>query len=263
MVAQSNYDVEVKSPEAIPNWNGKKYYNSFRALLCIENFKGSSEKHYAQLMKTEEDLDKMNKTASAIIEASHSSELSDKWEITLKEIKSSILSINKVLNLAKDRVAKQDRTDFSIFWQQLDADIDKLKQAYIITGGLGLEKLPEAEQIAWEKNFSYFENTILPAIVSHVETCKVELQMIEKYSPEELNQMAQDIFAYIPEDFSFEEADKYERDFLKGLADYEKEFSSNKNWWDTFLDILAGGTHQSPAERVMMQSWVEGEKIKL
>lgn len=75
--------------------------------------------------------------------------------------------------------------------------------------------------------------------------------------------MMQSILVRIPEDFTFEEADKYEQDYVKAFADYEKEFSSDKNWWDTFLDILAGGTHQSPAERVMMKSWVEGEKIKV
>ena len=75
--------------------------------------------------------------------------------------------------------------------------------------------------------------------------------------------MTQAILAKIPDDFTFEEADKYEQDYLKALADYEQEFSTDKNWWDTFLDILAGGTHQSPEERVMLQSWVEGEKIKV
>jgi hypothetical protein len=259
----SNYNVELKSPEITPDWSSKKYHSGFKALLCIGNFKGSSEKHYAQLMKIEDDLDKINKDTSAIIEANHSSELLDKWEITLKEIKRSILSINQVLNAAKDKVAKQDRTDFSAFWQQLDADLDKLKQAYITIDRFGLEKLPENEHVGWQKNFSHSENTILPAIVSHVETSKVELQLIEKYSQEQLNQMMKAILIYIPEDFSFEEANKYEQDYIKALADYEKEFSTDKNWWDTFLDILAGGTHQSPDSRVMMQSWVEGEKIKV
>lgn len=35
------------------------------------------------------------------------------------------------------------------------------------------------------------------------------------------------------------------------------------NLWDTFLDILAGGVHQSPSEHVMMERWIEGEKRDL
>jgi hypothetical protein len=263
MKESSNFNAELKSPEATPNWSSKTYHSGFKALLCIGNFKGSSEKHYAQLMKIEGDLDAMNKNASDIIEANHSPELLGKWETTLTEIKRTILSINQVLNAAKDKVAKQDRTDFSGFWRQLDADLDQLKQAYTTIEGLGLEKLPENEHVRWQKNFSDVGNTILPAIISHVETSKVELELIEKYTQEQLNQMMQAIIVYIPEDFSFEEANKYEQDYIKALADYEKEFSTDKNWWDTFLDILSGGAHQSPAERVMMKSWVEGEKIKV
>jgi hypothetical protein len=263
MKESSNFNVELKSPEGTPNWSSKKYHSGFKALLCIGDFKGSSEKHYAQLMKIEGDLDALNKNASAIIEANHSPELLDKWETTLTEIKRTILSINQVLNAAKDKVAKQDRTDFSGFWRQLDADLDQLKQAYTTIEGFGIEKLPENEHVRWQKNFSDVGNTILPAIISHVETSKVELELIEKYTQEQLNEMMQAIIVYIPEDFSFEEANKYEQDYIKALADYEKEFSTDKNWWDTFLDILSGGAHQSPAERVMMKSWVEGEKIKV
>jgi len=47
------------------------------------------------------------------------------------------------------------------------------------------------------------------------------------------------------------------------LKDFKKEFSEEKNLWDTFLDILAGGTHQSPSEHVMMERWIEGEKRDL
>ena len=38
------------------------------------------------------------------------------------------------------------------------------------------------------------------------------------------------------------------------------EFNKEKNLWDSFLDILADGAHQSPTENVMMSRWIEGEK---
>ena len=41
---------------------------------------------------------------------------------------------------------------------------------------------------------------------------------------------------------------------------FKKEFKEEKNLWDRFLDILAGGTHQPPSERVMLERWIEGEK---
>lgn len=67
----------------------------------------------------------------------------------------------------------------------------------------------------------------------------------------------------IPADFTYEEAVEYQNDYFKALVNFKKEFREEKNLWDKFLDILAGGTHQSPAERVMMERWLEGEKGSL
>ena len=105
-----------------------------------------------------------------------------------------------------------------------------------------------------------FEEIVMPLIVSHADACKLELEMIEKYTPKELDEISQVITKLIPDDFTFEEADKYEKEYLKAVKELKKEFRKDKNLWDRFLDVLAGGTHQSPSERVMMQRWVDGEK---
>ena len=89
------------------------------------------------------------------------------------------------------------------------------------------------------------------------------LWRIEKYSPKELHKITEVIFNQIPEDFTFEESEKYEEEYLKALSNFRKEFSNEKNLWDKFLDVLAGGTHQTPSESVMMQRWLEGEKRDL
>jgi hypothetical protein len=87
--------------------------------------------------------------------------------------------------------------------------------------------------------------------------------MIEQYTPDELNKITQMIVDQIPADFTYEEAVEYQNDYFKALVNFKKEFREEKNLWDKFLDILAGGTHQSPAERVMMERWLEGEKGSL
>jgi len=86
------------------------------------------------------------------------------------------------------------------------------------------------------------------------------LQLIERYTPDELNKITQIIVDNIPLDFTYAEAVEYQHDYYKALVNLKKEFKEEKNLWDKFLDILAGGTHQSPSERVMMERWVDGEK---
>jgi len=67
----------------------------------------------------------------------------------------------------------------------------------------------------------------------------------------------------VPTDFTYEETVEYKNDYYQALVNFKAEFKEEKNLWDTFLDILAGGTHQSPAERVMMERWVEGDKEEM
>lgn len=100
-------------------------------------------------------------------------------------------------------------------------------------------------------------------LVKHVESCRVLLQMIERYTPEELNSITKIIVDKIPLDFSYQEAVEYQNDYYKALVNFKNEFKEEKNLWDKFLDILAGGTHQLPSERVMMERWLDGEKENL
>lgn len=146
---------------------------------------------------------------------------------------------------------------------QIDAQMEQLKASCKIMEDLGFELLSENDQVHWKTNVLNFRRSILPLFISHAIAYKVELQMIERFSLVELNQITQVILNKIPESFTLEEAKTYERDYLKAIDDLEKEFHEEKNLWDTFLDILAGGTHQSPAERVMLNRWIEGEKGEL
>lgn len=100
-------------------------------------------------------------------------------------------------------------------------------------------------------------------MVAHIESCRVLLQMIERYTPDELNSITKIIVDQIPVDFTYDDAVEYQKDYYKALVNFKKEFKEEKNLWDKFLDILAGGTHQLPSEKVMMERWLDGEKEDL
>ena len=100
-------------------------------------------------------------------------------------------------------------------------------------------------------------------MLQQVESCRVLLQFIEQYTPDELDAITQIIVDHIPLDFTYNEAIEYQKEYYKALANFRTEFIEEKNLWDKFLDILAGGSHQSPSERVMMERWLEGEKDDL
>lgn len=241
----------------------KKYNSKLRALVSIRNFDKIWNTHLAQMLQIEKQLNELNKNALAIIEVHCSTESQEKWKAILKESSSALSSINQILKSAKEKVINKDRSESTELWKTFELQLDKLKKTYKMLENLGYETLPATEQKHWDKDICIFDETILPLIVSHAETCKQELELISHYTPKELDAITLIIMQHIPEDFTFEDADKYEKDYLKALGEFAKEFSPEKNLWDKFLDVLAGGTHQPPSERVMLQRWIEGEKQSL
>lgn len=236
------------------------YHSELRALLSIRNFNSALEKHYTQMIQIEKNLEELNKNALTIIEVNCSPEAQEKWKKGLEEMNASLKAIHEVLDSAKEKVKNHDRSDSSTLWKQFELHLNDLKKVNKNLENLGFEILPEKEHNHWKKDVCNFEDIILPLIVSHAEACKIELQMMEKYTPKEIHRLTQILIAHIPENYSFEDADKYEKDYLKAFKIFKKEFRAEKNLWDTFLDILAGGTHQAPSERVMLKRWIEGER---
>lgn len=241
----------------------KIYHSELRALLSIRNFDKALEKHYEQMRQIEKSLDKIKKDALSLIETHCSKEAQENWENGFLEVCGSVSSVNRTLKALREKIVRKERTDSSELWKQYDLHEHKLKESYRASEKLGFEILPESEHEHWQKDICNFEETILSLVISHSEACKLELEIIEKYTPKELNELTQLIVDHIPEDFTFEEADKYELEYLNAVEEMRKEFGKKENLWDKIMDILAGGTHQPPSERVMMKRWINGEKENL
>jgi hypothetical protein len=84
--------------------------------------------------------------------------------------------------------------------------------------------------------------------------------MIEEFAPGEVDELTDTILKNMPMRYSMEEAVQYEKEYMQAYEELKRQAKEKKNLWDRFLDILAGGTQQTPAEMVMMQRWVNGEK---
>ena len=231
-----------------------------RAMLSLRNFSAILEKHYAQILEIEQATDTINSQALDLNGATWPAESVGKWQAALHEFKASVSAINKVLTDVKEKIAIKDRSDSAALWQSYDRQMQLLKASYETLDALGASLLPADQHQHWRVNGGNFEGKVLPLITSYGAACRVELRIIERFSPEELNEVTQIILDHIPENFTFAEADAYEKEYLAALRDFKQEFSTKKNLWDKFLDVLAGGDHQSPSEHVMMSRWLDGEK---
>ena len=231
-----------------------------RALLAIKNFSATLENDYTDLLKIESDFDLLNKKAFLIIEASKSTQAIDLWNSSLNKVNTAILGINDTLMAVKGMIEQKAKEGYPELWKQLVLQLLSLNENSKNAANIGLELLPRDFQLEWEKEYVIIQTPMVQYLVTHVESCRVLLQMIERYTTDELNTITQIIVDHIPLDFTYQEAVEYQHDYYKALLNFKKEFKEEKNLWDTFLDILAGGTHQSPSERVMMERWLDGEK---
>ena len=231
-----------------------------KALLAVKKFTAKLEEEYSELLKIESELDQLYKDGSLIIEATAPPEATAQWNAILLEMNKAISRINDILATTKENTVQKVKNDSLGLWESLTIHVAALKDNAANATNTGLTLLPAAVHPQWEKEFAQLETPLVGSLVARVESCRVLLQLIERYTPEELNEITQSIVDHIPVNFTYEEALKYQNDYYKALVDYKKEFREEKKLWDKFLDILAGGTHQSPSERVMMERWVDGEK---
>ena len=258
---QEPVDLKIPSenPQALRTENSS-YNPGLRALLSIKHFGTTLQKDYAHLLQIEKDLEELNKTGLLIIEAHAEPEAGESWKHSATAITNAVNGIKDILNTVKENIEKKETNGFAEPWQQLDLLVKQLKEATKNSISMGYKLLPETQFVKWQNEFEDVKKPLVQSLVDHVDSCRILLQMIERYSPDELNKITKIIADQIPPDFTYEEAVVYQKDYYKALVNFKKEFKEEKNLWDRFLDILAGGTHQSPSERVMLERWIEGEK---
>ena len=231
-----------------------------RALLSIKNFSATLEKDYSQLIQIENDLKEVNKNGLLIIEENATPGAGEKWKLNVAEMNNAVAAMNDTLDVAKEKITKLEKDNFTALWSQLALHLNAFKDSSKKSGSAGFELLPATAHEPWQKDYLQFEQPLADLVVAHVESCRILLQMIERYTPDELDVITKIIADQVPADFTYEEAVVYQQDYFKALVNFKKEFKEEKNLWDKFLDILAGGTHQPPSERVMLERWIEGEK---
>jgi hypothetical protein len=254
-----NLKVPSEKPQTLRGENSN-HNPGLRALLSIKNFGTTLQKDYGLLLQIEKDLEELNKTGLHIIEAYTEPEAGESWKLTTTAITKAVTGIKNILNTVKKNIEKKETNGFAEPWQQLGLQAKQLNEAAENSISTGYKLLPETQFVKWQNEFEDVEKPLIQSLVDHVDSCRILLQMIERYSPDELNIITKIIVDQIPPDFTYEEAVVYQKDYYKALVNFKKEFKEEKNLWDRFLDILAGGTHQSPSERVMLERWIEGEK---
>ncbi|WP_407498709.1 hypothetical protein [Elizabethkingia anophelis] len=163
----------------------------------------------------------------------------------------------EILEMINKKLKEKDTRDLSAIWQQHEENkvlamnnLTNLEQlgSFIFAG----EKLKSWE-LAWED----ISNS-LRKILSIAETYKLKFDLMQKLRPEEIDALTYDILRHIPFNYSDEQAHHYEQEYLAAYKEIQLSQSKKKTLWDKVLDVLAGGIEETPAHRVQMRRWMDG-----
>lgn len=185
-----------------------------------------------------------------------------KWLKEIRNIEKNLVALTSIMHQVMEQINKREPEGITEIWNKYKGYSTDLQERLSTLQQLGIEHLSTELQTTWEKDWkTIFDKFSI--VLQLAEGSSLHLSMINELAPEELDELSVTIVEHMPKSYTLEEAMQYEKEYMEAYEAIKKEASQKKNLWDRFLDILAGGIQQTPAERVMMQRWINGEKGNL
>ncbi|MET2985200.1 hypothetical protein [Aureibaculum conchae] len=230
-----------------------------QAVISIRNLVKGISSEWIQLTKAGAEVDSLVDNTLEIISTVNNEELANKWELELDRYSRNVNSLQGIMSKVRNKIKAKDPSALTEIWNDHKQYATALQNNLNTLYNLGIKFLPETKisewNTVWDDIFSQFNG-----VRDVAGGCSLQLEMIENYAPDEIDELTDTILKHIPTKYSSEEAAQYEKEYVEAYEQLKKEASQKKNLWDKFLDILAGGNQQTPAQMVMMQRWVNGEK---
>lgn len=186
----------------------------------------------------------------------------ERWLIETSKVEKNVQSLKEIMNRVVESINHKKSDGLAELWNKNKEFATNILESLNVLNELGKTYLPSDLQSNWTESWNVIFDKFV-AIQHLAEGSSLHLSMIDEFAPEEVDELTDTILRNMPKRYTMEEALQYEKEYMEAYEELKKEATQKKNLWDRFLDILAGGVQQSPAERVMMQRWVNGEKGEL
>jgi len=183
-----------------------------------------------------------------------------KWLAEYKIIQQKVSILRSIMNETIKQINAKDASSLTKTWNQYEEHANQIFLSLQAMSEMGKVYLTKPLEIStWTKNWDKIFSK-LHALQEIAKGSSLQLAMIEEFSPSEVEELTDTILKHMPRKYSIEEALQYESEYMDAYESLKTQATKKKNLWDRFLDLLAGGQQQSPAEMVMMQRWINGEK---
>lgn len=167
--------------------------------------------------------------------------------------------LRKIMNEVVHKINSKDPNALDVVWGRHRHFAEEIEETFKRMERLSSNNLPQVSHEKWNSDWGTVHSKF-NANKQIAQSSGLYLKMIGELAPEEIDELTENILTHMPVDYSLEEAEQYEKEYMDAYEQLKNQASKSKTLWDKFLDLLAGGTQQTPAEMVMMQRWVNGEK---
>ncbi len=241
----------------------KQHFNPIiETIVSIRQLAIASSENWTAIKTAGSTIEKKINEASVLIKQNASNNSLSKWETHINNYKKNLSHLKMIMNAAISKIKEKKANNISEDWEHYHQYSKEIIYSFKKLKALGKEVLPENTYMIWDSLWLEINDNHI-RIQNEADACSIQLKMIEEYTPKEIDELSDTILKHIPIKYSKEEANLYTSEYMNAYEAIKKEATQKKNVWDRFLDILAGGTSQTPAQKVMMQRWVDGEKGEL
>ncbi|MFZ4929368.1 hypothetical protein [Chryseobacterium sp. Mn2064] len=238
------------------NISRRAYYSQFTSLFYLRNTNITLERDAKEILRMLKELQQLTNKSRLIFSTYCSLSQHNLWQSVLEGLSENIKNIRIQFEYILENMIKKNKINSIIFWKQNETYTNELAAHHKKLVQLAGQILPEEERLSWKASICNFYDEIFSLLTPLTRMCRLELDFIEKYSPKTFNQNVMDIIKDIPENYTLQQAKKYEHEYIKILTNYSHELCRKNNFWDSLLYILSGGMYQLPSERTLSKRWI-------
>jgi hypothetical protein len=238
--------------------------NKLEVLIKIRNLSKGLQTKWQLLDDAKQMTESMLMEAQTVIKL-HGSELGkDHFEKDLSMLREQIIKVEELLQKFKSYIENPSSDGSEASFDLFEREIDATFSIFNKISTYPAQYFTDITLVDWANIWSVIQSNIY-AVQGIAQSANIQLQMLKKFSAEEVDELTKTIFKFIPASFNMNSAIDYKNEYIQALHQMEEEANKKDNLWDRFLNFLAGNIpfKQSPQERVMMMRWIEGERGEL
>lgn len=250
--------MKTNGPNFIENKDVKERLN---VLMSIQNFENDLNRTIENISNCTNQLIKSYEEGLNFLKQSdeldHSEQKREMENLNGVRVHSNqMLHALEIIDTSDDEKLKMSE-QISVFEQKLN----RMSEYALRFENLGSNVLKNNLLQTWKNQYCVYRKSYSEKFDKYKKTLVLINQFYEKYSYEEIALISKIITENQRNYSDLSDAENFKIQYLKAISQYKQEFNPT-NLWDRFLNILAGGVHPTPEEKVMLTNWMDGKQKK-